>query len=301
LSSIIVIVDLLFIFRSDHRCIHDFFAGTIAVKLPEEEIYATQRVTSIMRKVFWGFLICALIVITIFSVTDDTDRDPLKLYEKDSLQEINDDIANGANVNRKNRERWTPLIVAAHYNHDPEVLTALINAGADINARSIYGYTPLMTVVSTNANPEATSAIINAGADVNVKDKDENTPIALAARYNSNPEVITDLIKAGTDVNTRDYNGTTPLIWAVLRNTKHEVISALIIAGADINAKSNNGTTALMWVAQRSNSKMIITLLDLGADAKLVNNSGKMAIDYARENYELKLTGALKRLENASY
>ena len=45
------------------------------------------------------------------------------------------------------------------------------------------------------------------------------------------------------------------------------------------------------------NPKVLTVLLEAGADAKAKSNEGKTALDYARENEALKVTQALKLLE----
>ncbi|MCL1874987.1 MAG: ankyrin repeat domain-containing protein [Synergistaceae bacterium] len=84
-------------------------------------------------------------------------------------------------------------------------------------------------------------------------------------------------------------------------NTNPEVISALVMAGADVNEKNNNGLTPLMLAARiNPNLEVITTLLNHGTAPKVKDDSGKMAIDYARENENLKNAEALRRLEEAS-
>jgi ankyrin repeat protein len=79
------------------------------------------------------------------------------------------------------------------------------------------------------------------------------------------------------------------------------VIKTLVNAGVDVNARSKNGTTPLMHAAQKNRPVAIITLLDLGADPKATDDTGKTAIDFARENVRLKGTKALRKLEKMSY
>jgi ankyrin repeat protein len=110
-------------------------------------------------------------------------------------------------------------------------------------------------------------ALIKAGADVNVKYKSGRMPITLFSQYNSSPEVIKALIEAGADVNTKTDFGNTPLILTAQHNPNPEVITML---------------------------------LNLGANPKAKDRRGKMAIDYARENENLKNTEALRKLEEAS-
>ncbi len=66
----------------------------------------------------------------------------------------NDLIAGTIDVHARGEYGETPLMFAAVYNQNPDVITALINAGADVNARDEYGWTPLMEATSNNKNPE---------------------------------------------------------------------------------------------------------------------------------------------------
>ena len=55
-----------------------------------------------------------------------------------------------------------------------------------------------------------------------------------------------------------------------------------------------------MIAADWGRAEIINILIDAGADVKIKNYFGKMAVDYAREEEELKGTNALKRLEELS-
>jgi ankyrin repeat protein len=80
------------------------------------------------------------------------------------------------------------------------------------------------------------------------------------------------------------------------------VINILVEAGADINATNIDGRTPLIFASYLSyNPEAIITtLLQLGADPKIKDNTGKTAIDYARNNEKLKNTEVLQKLEEVS-
>ena len=122
-----------------------------------------------------------------------------------------------------------------------------IKAGADVNARNEWGSTPLMYAAGFNTNPDVLSVLIKAGADVNARNERGWTPLMYAAGFNTNPDVLSVLIKAGADVNARDNNGETPLMFAAGTNTNPDVISVLIKAGADVNARNERGWTALKF------------------------------------------------------
>jgi ankyrin repeat protein len=108
-------------------------------------------------------------------------------------------------------------------------------------------------------------------------------------------------IDKGADVNARS-DGLTPLILAAENNENPEAITALLKAGADIEARDlKYGGTVLMWAAYTNrNPEVIITLLKAGANAKAKDDNGRTALDYAKENFGLKGTDVLKKLEEAS-
>ena len=72
------------------------------------------------------------------------DSDFRELCKEGSLQQINEAIRNGANVNARNNDGFTPLMFAAVRNPNPEITKALIDGGAKVDARDAKGYTALM-------------------------------------------------------------------------------------------------------------------------------------------------------------
>jgi len=156
-------------------------------------------------------------------ITVMNDHDFLILCGKGSLQQINDAIKNGANVNAKGNNEITPLMFAVMNNTNPEVFKALINAGADVNAKDIEGMTPIMFAAWYNSNPEVLTILINAGADINVANSSGKTPLMFAVKNNSNPEVMAALLQYGVNSKARDNSGNKALDYArgriAIRNT----------------------------------------------------------------------------------
>jgi ankyrin repeat protein len=161
---------------------------------------------SLFQKVFFGFITCTLIIGAIFIIIGDSDNNFINICMTGSLQQVNDAIENGANVNFLNMNRLTPLMAALQYNSIPEIIIALINAGADVNTTHIYGVTPLIMASVNNPNLEVITALIKAGADVNAKDETGATALMRAAKE-SNPEVISILLKSGAEAKLVDNKG----------------------------------------------------------------------------------------------
>ena len=146
---------------------------------------------------------------------------------------------------------------------------------------------------------------ISYGANVNYESKGYYgavTPLMAA----SNPEVIRALINAGANVNARIGDAEiTPLMRAVMYGYSTEAIIALVDGGADVNGRNVQGTTPLMMAARNNLGdaipEMITTLLYLGADPGVKDESGQRAIDLAYRNIKLKDTEALLKLEEMTF
>src|SRR5271157_2612789 len=106
-------------------------------------------------------------------------------------------IDQGADVNAKNEDGFTPLILAAISNPDPNVIATLLKAGANVNARDTkLGLTPLMWATRWRQNPKVISALLHAGADIDARNKEGQFVLMEAAGTNPNKEVLAALLGA---------------------------------------------------------------------------------------------------------
>lgn len=103
------------------------------------------------------------------------EEDFFELCETGTALQISAAIKAGASVNDRDRDGWTPLMVAALYNDNPEVTIALLEAGASVNDRNDYGGTPLIYAAQYNSNPEVITALLKAGADATTKNNRNKT------------------------------------------------------------------------------------------------------------------------------
>lgn len=168
-------------------------------------------------------------------------------------------IASGANVNTPDKEKRTPLLLAAKsgLKGNEEVMRTLISAGADVNLPDINGETPLMAAVTSHiafsfpkANVEMVRLMLDARADVNARNHLGETALMLDVGAPRDAITSQMLIAAGADVNLSNNSGDTALIVAVRAGKTETTIKMLIAAGADVNVTNNSGNTALIMAAK---------------------------------------------------
>lgn len=162
------------------------------------------------------------------------------------------------------------------------------------------------------------------GADPNPRDAQRNTPLHIALREESESALLALLQHPGTDVGAINQAGETPLMLAALKgrlawvkrlvergalinepgwNALHyaaagpepKLVSWLLMQGAKVDARAPNGTTALMMAAGYGGITSAELLLKAGADARLRNEVGWDAADFARKAGRDELVKTLQR------
>jgi len=171
---------------------------------------------------FW-IIICLIAMTSIYVIYANRRLKFVRLCNFGSLQQINEAIKNGANVNAISCG-ITPLMMSAS-NGNIEVITILLKAGADVNAKGEAGLTPLMKAVWMDTNPEVITTLYKAGADINARSENGITPLMWAAKsYYSNPEVIRTLLEFGANPKAKDNSGIMAIDYAKgndkLKNTE---------------------------------------------------------------------------------
>jgi serine/threonine protein kinase len=179
-------------------------------------------------------------------------------------------IAKGADINARDNDNKRPLMEVDNL----AIAKLLVSKGADINTRDNYGNTPLMTV----DNSEILKLLINHGADVNFKNKEGRTPL-MSVNISKIAEL---LIEHGADVNAKDNYGNTPLITA----KDPGIVKLLIDNGADVNARNNSSRNSLM---NKNDPKTVKLLIDKGVDVNIVDDDGDTALLEATKPEIVKL------------
>jgi ankyrin repeat protein len=182
-------------------------------------------------------------------------------------------IENGADVNARDEEGNTPLILASFY-ASPKCVALLLDNGADANVANEDGVTALIRAAT---NYEKARLLVDAGAKVRVRTADlGNTPLILAARRAGNSRTVKLLLKRGANATERNNAGVSPIISGAASGDL-ETVQFLLDAGAkagdfpemndpratDIAARLR---TPLMWAAYHNDVRMVRLLLDHDAD-----------------------------------
>ena len=118
--------------------------------------------------------------------------------EKGNLAEVKRLIKSGANVNRTNRIRVTPLMMAINEGHD-EIAILLIKSMADLEKRNLLEQTALHRAAILG-RLSVVQALVKSGAKLNVKCNSNHTPLRWA-KFERKFETIMYLERVGA----KDY------------------------------------------------------------------------------------------------
>lgn len=217
-------------------------------------------------------------------------------FEKATLEDIQTEINNGADVNATNNEGWTPLMFAIQNRCNLEIIKMLLNAGAKVNIKdNLHGMTPLMLAALCDET-DIIPLLIEHGAEVNTKDSDEVTALMYAVPYN--PKAIKILVDYGADVKVIDDIGRTLMHKAADQAKQPEIIKILVELGVDINTIGKLDMTPLMSAAMcNENLEIIKALIKNGADVKAKDSSGHTVSYFAKNNNNPEVRKFIEQLE----
>lgn len=246
----------------------------------------------VMRRLF---LTVAVFFVVELAVVVEA-QDIFALCRKGTPSEIMTAVKGGADINAKDKDGRTPLMIAAMFNKDPDVITVLVNLGADIGAQDKNGENAF-ALSAKNPNGEIKASLTSFGGVAPVK---QNIPNVTATKtqevlkidaekfielcQNGTSEQVQAAINGGSRVNANNSEGWTVLALAARYSTP-DVLETLLRNGADVNAKNtkNAGSLTALFTAVRRNTspEKIKILIKHGIDVNAKDADGSTALMYA--------------------
>jgi uncharacterized protein len=200
---------------------------------------------------------------------DNLGKTPITLVIPDNARESLYSllISHKANVKQKDMYGDTVLHTAEMINLPIALIQQLVDGGADINARNKEGVTPLILAIEKK-NLDHIKFYADNGADINSEDKNGRTPLTLALKTDNLLESIVNK----NNVLFHDSAGNTPLHVAILNDSSLEKIQYILSMMSDVNARNSDGNTALYLAVVKNRQKLGELLLAKNADIFSANN-----------------------------
>ena len=223
------------------------------------------------------------------------------------IEAVKQHLTAGADVNAKDSNGMTPLLLAAWKGHKV-IAELLIANGADVNIANDGVVSETALHVSIGANhKEIAELLIANGANVNAKDWYGQTPLNCAiislpeiadllrkhggksgeelsihkAAESGNIEAVKQHLAAGADVNAMGGFLQWTLLQYAASGGHKEVVELLIAKGADVNAKDKSEQTPLAYAALGGHKEIVELLIAESADVNAKTATGDTPLDQA--------------------
>jgi len=234
-------------------------------------------------------------------------------------------LENGANVNRPNINKETPLFVAVEYDRLNSIMR-LIDLKADLDQKDINGDTPLHLAIKLEKDVIAT-LLINSGAQIQLTDKHGKSALKLAQEYNvpATLNVITvllnieygapDLENFKTLLENNDYKSLSTVLerypyllkemaydalnpFSILLDSKNEskaikTAEVLISNHGNVDGPEASVQTPLIKAVVKKKKIFANVLLTANANPQHIDAEGKSALIHAIEKNEFDLVHLL--------
>ena len=167
-----------------------------------------------------------------------------------------------------------------------ERVNILLMQGADVNAKNSNGQTALM-LASFNGYDQTVKILLDKGAYPNIiVDHQGNTALMYASR-NGHIEIVNTLLTKGAYIDAKNLVGQTALMIAV-NKMNSDVVETLIAAGGDINGADEDRIREVFTRAIfRGKIPVVKALIVSGFDVEYVRNSSggvSRGLDIAKMN-----------------
>jgi uncharacterized protein len=182
---------------------------------------------------------------------------------------------------------------------DASTVQALLARGFDANSVDEKGQVPLYLALREGSFQVCAVLLDQPQTRIDQPNAAGETPLMMAA-LRGHSEWAGRLLDRGARLNglaNGERPGWTPLHYAAA-GPDAKTVALLLARGARVDVRAPNGTTPLMMAAQYGPEDAVFLLLDKGADARLSNDLGLKAADFAGKGGRESLA---KRLQAAAH
>nr|URM62502.1 ankyrin repeat domain containing protein [Mimivirus sp.] len=217
-------------------------------------------------------------------------------------------LDHGADIEAKTAEGMTALMysIYALKSNGLDIVKLLLKYGANIEAKTNHGLTFLMriciNIIEIN-NDEAIEYIIDRCPNINSISNEGFTALMCACRLigeKSTVKVIKSLLKHGACPNISN-NGMTVLRKILQMNQNDDLVKLLLQYNADPNIMIDD-INDLLFVAKNIESenklKLLLLLLDYGADYKMIDENGCTFIDFINDYEKIACTNKIEAISS---
>lgn len=160
-------------------------------------------------------------------------------------------LASGADVQKRDADGWTALMYAVRYQNNAALVSLLIEHGALLRVRSKYNSTPLLLAAEYSQNPDILRRLLQ---NRSASEDEVYKAFVLAITGSESPDHIKEAkIKLFLDMEiplNRVWKGKTPLMYASSYCNSTGILDLLIQNGARVATKDANGKTAFDYAKE---------------------------------------------------
>jgi len=190
-------------------------------------------------------------------------------------------ISQGADLESKNNQGWTPLHAAVlNYLSANDTIRLLLEKGANIEATTDKGETSLILAAGHADDPNLIEYFLTNSAMVSAKDDTGRTALHYAVEFEKY-FAAKALLDKGADILPPDANGVTPLDSALM--LMHKRFAQLLVDRVGPSQKDIYGRTALHIVANAGEAELARVLVQKGADIHAKDRNGHSPLESAKQ------------------
>lgn len=214
----------------------------------------------------WVALVLAIVAYPMFASGQSVNETKLhRAAASDDVAAIRDLLSKGTNIDAKDVDGRTALLVATHRN-TINAARVLIEAGADVNAKDSINDSPYL-FAGARGHLDILKMTLAHGANLKSTNRYGGTALIPAAER-GHVETVRVLIEAGVDVDHVNNLGWTALLEAIILGNggpRHQqIVDLLVKAKANVNLADREGVTPLQHARNRGYKEIEKILVTAG-------------------------------------